>query len=164
MYEQRYESDVPIQTTTGAKQIDRVRTIDYSTPFRIVAVVAAAVPTLWGLIAIAKVSWSSGGFDAPAVSVAGLMFTPAVAVGTFALGLVGLLVGASRDRASKLVYGVVLVCIGIAVLVAQPTGSRYAFDDGHGWLALAVGAVLITTGALLQRGRRTSRTVRHEVI
>ena len=52
---------------------------------RFVAVVAAAVPTIIGLIALAKFDWNGFGFDAPAVSVAGMAFRPWVAVATVVL-------------------------------------------------------------------------------
>ena len=126
---------------------------------RFVAVVAAAVPTLIGIIALAKIQWSPLGMDAPAVSVAGMTFRPWIAIVTVALGVLSLAAAASWDRGSKLFMGAVLVAIGIAILVANPTLEGVVLDDRMGWMSIIVGGVLAVVG-LLTGEIWTSRHVR----
>jgi hypothetical protein len=128
---------------------------------RFIAIVAAAVPTLVGLIALAKFHWSGFGFDAPAVTVAGMVFRPWVAVATVVLGLFALGAAVSWDRESKLFMGAILVAIGIAVLVASPTVEGIVINRRMGWMAIICGAVLAVVG--LVAGRTwASRRVRRE--
>jgi hypothetical protein len=131
------------------RRVDRVHTRDLSIVFRIVAAIAGAVPTVIGLIAIARVAWDAAGFDAPAVSVAGMTSTPAMAVGTAILGFLAMVAGATRDRASKLVMGGILVCIGIVALIARPETRYVVFEDAYGWMMAIVGAVLIVAALLM---------------
>ena len=49
---------------------------DMNMLFRLIAVVAAGVMTVIGLIAVAKVSWGDNGFDAAPVDVAGMSSHP----------------------------------------------------------------------------------------
>jgi hypothetical protein len=128
---------------------------------RVVALVAAAIPTVWALVALVRLDWGDGGIDAPPVDVAGLVFTPWVAIGTLVAGLLALAAAAGPDRASKFAVGAILVCVGVAVLVAG-TGDtgRWDLEDGHGWLALGVGAVLLVAGALTRYGWVTHRRTR----
>lgn len=126
------------------------RSWDASIIFRLIAVVAAGVMTVIGLIAVAQISWGDG-FDAAAVEVAGMSFTPEVAVTVAAVGLVALIAAATADRASKLVMGALLICAGIVVLVTDTvTEPDWAFDDGIGWLAIGVGATLVAVALLMQ--------------
>ncbi len=115
---------------------------------RFVAVVAAAVPTLIGLIALAKFNWSGQGMDAPAVTVAGMVFRPWIAVVTTGLGVLALAAAVSWDRASKLFMGAILVAVGIAVLVANPTFQGVVLTDRMGWMSVIVGAVIALAGLL----------------
>jgi hypothetical protein len=116
---------------------------------RIVAAIAAAVPTVLGLIAVARVGWSNGGFDAAPVAVAGMTFTPTIAVATLAIGVVALLAAASRDRASKLVLGILFVCGAIAIFVVEPNSGRIVLSDDHAWVLGIVGVVFVLVSALM---------------
>ena len=132
---------------------------DASIVFRLIAVVAAGVMTIIGLIAVAQVSWGDG-FDAAPVDVAGMSFTPEIAVTVAAAGLIALLAAAVADRASKLVVGALLVCAGIVVLVTDTISEPdWAFDDGQGWLAIGVGATLLVVAVLMQAVWSTGRDV-----
>jgi hypothetical protein len=107
--------------------------------------------TVIGLIAVAQVSWGDNGFDAPPVEVAGMTFTPTVAVVTAAAGILALIAGALYDRASKLVVGALLVVGGVVILFTDTVANPdWSFDDGQGWLAIGVGATLIVVAALMQ--------------
>jgi hypothetical protein len=140
------------------------RSWDASIVFRLIAVVAAAVMTVIGLIAVAQISWGDG-FDAAAVDVAGIAFTPEVAVTVAAAGLVALVAAATADRASKLVVGALLVCAGVVVLATDTvTEPDWAFDDGLGWLAIGVGATLIVMAVLMQAAWSTHRVHQHRPI
>jgi hypothetical protein len=146
------------------RRVDRSRTQDLGIVYRVLASIAAAVPLIIGLIATASVPWSSGGFDAPAVDVAGMSFTPAVAVGTAVLGLIALLAAASRDRASKLVMGAVFVCGALAMAIAQPDTRYVRFEDGHAWMFGLVGAALIAIAVLMSFGASRRRVVETDAV
>jgi phosphatidylserine synthase len=127
---------------------------------RFVAVVAAAVFTIIGAIALAKFNWSPLGFDAPAVSVAGMVFRPWVAVATVVLGVLALAAAVSWDRESKLFMGAILVAAGIAIVVATPTVEGIALNNRMGWMAILVGAILAIVGLIAGQSwasRRVSR-------
>jgi peptidoglycan/LPS O-acetylase OafA/YrhL len=140
----------------------QTRSWDPNIVLRVLGVAAAGVMTVIGLIAVAQISWSADGFDAPAVDAAGMTFTPEVAVAVAVTGLIALVAAASADRASKLVVGALLVCAGIVILatdtIAEPD---WAFENAQGWLAIAVGATLIVVAVLMQVVWASShRTVR----
>jgi hypothetical protein len=130
---------------------------------RVIALVAAAVPTIIGLIAVLRIDWFDAGFDAAAVDVAGMSFTPGVAIGTLVVGLLALAAAGTAERGSKLVVGVILICVGIAILAAGGTADdELTLQRGHGWLALIVGAVLVVAGLVMSEGMfvRRRRDVR----
>jgi hypothetical protein len=146
-----------------------MRTWDASIILRILAVIAGGVMAVIGLIAVSQVSWGDSGFDASAVQVAGMSFTPTVAVVTAAAGVVALVAGALYDRASKLVVGALLVVGGVVILFTDTVSNPdWSFDDGQGWLAIGVGATLIVVAALMQMAwwapeRDTTRErIRHD--
>ncbi len=126
---------------------------------RFVAVVAAAVPTVIGLIALAQLDWSGHGFDAPAVTVAGMAFRPWIAVGTVVLGILALAAAASWDRESKLFIGAILVAVGIAIVAANPTVEGVVLIDRMGWMAIIVGGVLALVGLVTGRSWASRRRV-----
>ncbi len=125
-------------------------TAPWDVAMRVVGVIAGAVPLVIGLIALARIDWGEG-FSAPLVDVAGMMFSPGVAIATAIGGLIAVLAGAATDRASKLVVGVILVCVGIAVVIVG-TAADIALEAAHGWMSLIVGAVLAITGMLMSTG------------
>lgn len=117
---------------------------------RVIGAVAAGVMTVIGLLAMAKVSWGDNGFDASPVDVAGMTFTPEVAVATAVAGVIALLAAALWDVTSKLVVGALLVVAGIVILLTDGSvDGNWTFDDGQAWLAIIVGGVLIAAALLL---------------
>jgi hypothetical protein len=96
--------------------------------------------------------WENGGLEAPAVSVAGMTFTPAVAIGTTILGLLALVAGATRDRAGKLVVGGIMICIGLVALIGRPDTRYVVLESEHGWMMAIVGAVLVAVAMLMSVG------------
>jgi hypothetical protein len=130
---------------------------------RVVGMVAAAVPTTIGLIALARINWDNGGLDAPAVSVAEMAFSPWLAIGTLVAGLLGLLAAASWDSDSKFGIGALFGCVGIAVLVANPEVQQVTMTDRMGWMHVIVGIALILAGMMVGQRWATTRTFRrHE--
>ncbi len=142
---------------------DVVRTWDPSIILRVIGAIAAAVMTVIGLVAVAKISWGDNGFDASPVNVAGMTFTPEVAVATAAAGVIALIAAAMWDLTSKLIVGVLLIAGGIVILLTGSTdvGGNWVFEDGHGWLAIGVGATLVVVGLLMQMAWNTGRRVSH---
>jgi len=116
---------------------------------RAIGAIAGGVATVIGVVALLRIDWTSG-LDSAPVDVAGMVFTPVVAAATTVLGIAALAAGAARDRSSKLVVGALLGCLGLAILIAGDSRANWDLERGHGWLALAVGAVLLLTGLLLQ--------------
>ncbi len=126
---------------------------------RVVAAVAAGVMTVIGLIALARFNWSPQGMDAPAVSVAGMIFRPWIAIATAALGFLALAASVSRNRESKLFMGAVLMAVGIAVIIADPTLENVVLTDRIGWMSIVVGLIVAVAGLVVgqtwaSRGRR----------
>jgi hypothetical protein len=132
----------------------------WNSAVRIVAMVAAGVAVVMGLIALLRVDWGVG-LDGPAVDVAGMAFTPWVAIITVAVGVVALAAAAFPGRGSKFVVGAVLACGGIGIIAASDANrANLDVERAHGWLALLVGAVLVLSGLLLRNSRTTRRRVR----
>lgn len=127
---------------------------------RFVAIVATGLFTIMGLIALAKIDWSGSGFDAPAVTVAGMAFRPWIAIGTAVLGILALGAAASWDSGSKLFMGGLLVAIGIAIIVAHPTVEQVVLTDRMGWFAIIVGGVLAVVGIVAAQMWTSRRVVR----
>lgn len=147
----------------GRYRHDRVVTQDLTVVFRAVAAIAAAVLIVFGLTALARINWDEGGFDAAAVDVADVTFTPVVAVAMTVVGLVALLAAAARDRGSKLVVGVLLVCVGIVAFIARPDTGRVVLEDAHGSMTIVVGAVLLLAAMAMSR-RATHRIVESDAV
>ncbi len=138
------------------QEVTHSETHDSGLVARLLGVIAGGVAAVIGLIAVLQIDWFDQGFDAPAVDVAGMAFTPGVAIATAVAGLIAILAGASSDRATKLVVGAVLSCVGIAVLVTDALPDDLELESGHGWLSLAVGIALIVSSLLLRRSVTTT--------
>ena len=147
----------------GYRRVDRVHTQDLTILFRVIAAIAAAVLIVFGLVALARISWDAGGIDAAAVAVADITFTPIVAISAAVAGLLALLAAASSDRTSKLVVGALLVCGGIVAFIANPDSGRIFLEDAHGWLMAIIGSVLIVT-ALAMSFSESRRRVDTEAV
>jgi uncharacterized membrane protein HdeD (DUF308 family) len=131
-------------------------TWDSAVVFRVIAAAAGAAMLLIGLVALVQINWDAG-FDAAPVDVMGMAFTPQVAIGTAVAGLIALIAGATPDRETKLIVGGLLVVAGIAIVVANVGDRRLQLEDGHGWLAIIIGAVLVVVALVMQSFVRTRR-------
>lgn len=130
----------------------------WNTAVRVLAMAAAAVATIIGVIALFRIDWNNG-LDSSAVDVAGMIMTPEVAIVTVVAGIIALAAAASPERGSKLVVGAVLAIGGVAILlIGDADRLDLQVERAHGWLALIVGAVLILAG-LLMRSAWTARRV-----
>lgn len=131
----------------------------WNTAVRVLAMVAAAVATIIGVVALFRIDWNNG-LDSRAVDVAGMIMTPKVAIVTVVVGIIALAAAASPERGSKLVVGAVLAIAGVAILlIGDADRLDLQVERRHGWLALIVGAVLILSGLLM----RTAWTARRRV-
>ena len=146
----------------GYRRVDRVGSQDISIAFRLVAAIAATVLLLFGLIGLARVDWDNGGIDAAAVEVADVTFTPVVAIAMAGAGLLALIAAATRDRATKIVVGALLIAVGVVSFVTTPDTDHVVLEDAHGWLAMIVGAVLVLAALAMSWGAR--RVVESEAV
>ena len=142
---------------------EQTTTTNYETfngVLRGVAAVAAAVAVVWAIVALLRIDWNDG-INSAAVDVGGIAFTPLVAIVTLVAGLIALMVGAARDRTSKLAVGAILSCVGLGILIAgEDNRSNLDVESGHGWLALIIGVVLLATGLAIRTTWETRRQVR----
>ncbi len=152
----------PSYRPAGYQRVDRVASQDFSIAFRVVAAIAATVLLLFGLIALARIDWDNGGIDAAAVDVADVTFTPVMAIATAGAGLLALIAAATRDRATKIVVGALLIAVGVVAFVARPDSDQVILEDAHGWLAVMVGAVLVLAALAMSWGAR--RVVESEAV
>jgi hypothetical protein len=117
---------------------------------RVVAAASASVAIAIGAIALLRIDWADAGLDAAAVTVAGMAFSPLIAIATLVLGIIALMSAVSPDRGSKLFVGALLLVGGIVILMTGTTEGRWALEDGHAWLAIVVGGILVAAGVLLR--------------
>jgi hypothetical protein len=131
----------------------------WNTAVRVIAMAAAAVATVIGVIALFRIDWNNG-LDSPAVDVAGMIMTPKVAIVTVVAGIIALAAAASPERGSKLVVGAVLAIAGVAILlIGDADRLDLQVERRHGWLALIVGAVLVLAGMLMRNSWSARRRV-----
>jgi len=147
---------VAVPTDTAGQPFARRgwRSDRYNEILRGLGMMAAALPIVVGLVATARIHWSNG-FTSPAVRVAGMSFTPWVAIATIAGGVLALLVAVAPTRDPKLVLGAIYACGGLAIMIAQPTIDHITIVYRFGVMTFLVGLVLVATGLLL----RTPRTM-----
>jgi hypothetical protein len=125
---------------------------------RLVAVAAAGVLTIVGLVAVARIDWDQG-MDAPSVRVGEMPFTPEVAIATAVLGVLAIGCAAAWWSDLRLTMGAVLAAIGVAILLLNGDGNELELVDRHGWLVLGVGAVLALSALLAPGGLVSRRSV-----
>lgn len=131
----------------------------WNTAVRVLAMVAAAVATVIGVIALLRIDWNDG-LDSRAVDVAGMIMTPKIAIVTVVAGIIALAAAASPGRSPKLVVGAVLAIAGVAILLIGDTDRLdLQVERRHGWLALIIGAVLILAGMLMRNTWTARRRV-----
>ncbi|MCU0311848.1 MAG: hypothetical protein MUE36_13005 [Acidimicrobiales bacterium] len=153
-------ADRTTESSADVEEHDTTHTADATdTAARLTAAIAGGVATVVGLVALIRIDWADG-IDSAAVDVAGMAFTPTIAIATTIFGLIALAAGAAADRASKLVVGVLLVCVGVGILIAGDDRANWDLETGHGWMGVVVGGVLIAAGLALRDRWSSRRTVR----
>ena len=130
---------------------------------RALGAIAGGVAVVIGIVALIRVNWDAG-FDAFPVGVAGMAFTPAVAIATLVVGLIAVAAAVSPAREPKLAVGGILTCVGLGILIAGSSRSKLDLVARHGWFALAIGVVLLLTGLLMRDRLETRRVVHAERI
>lgn len=125
---------------------------------RVLALATGAALTILGLVAIARIDWDAG-MDAPSVRVADMPFTPEVAIGAVALGVLAIVCAAVWVSDLPLAMGAILAAIGVAILLASNDSNELELVDRHGWIVLGVGVVLFLTGLLSANGYFARRRV-----
>jgi hypothetical protein len=163
----RYPGRGETRATTPVAADERVSMSDHAgwnSAVRVLAMIGAGIGIVMGVIALFRLNWDNG-LDAFPVDVAGLAFTPWVAIITVVVGIVALAAAASPDRGSKFVVGAILAILGIGILAASDANrADLQVERAHGWLALLVGAVLILAGLLLRNSWTTHRRVRTDAV
>ena len=139
--------DDPTTTTHGTATYRAADALNVTV--RVIAAIASGVMMVIGLIALAKINWSAQGMDAPAVRVAGMTFRPWIAIATAGLGLLALAASVSWNRESKLFMGAILMAVGIAVVIAEPTLEGVVLTDRIGWMSIIVGFVVALAGLVV---------------
>ena len=86
-----------------------------------------------------------------------------MAIVTTAAGVVALLAAVARSRGSKIVVGVLLLCVGIVAFIARPDSGRVVVEDAHGWMMTITGGVLLLA-ALAMSWRASQRTVDSDAV
>lgn len=133
---------------------------------RILAIAAAALFAIVGLVACAQIDWSGepGGFDAPSVDVIGLTIAPITAVAMALLGI--LAIGASVGRAGdgRVVMGAILASVGVAMLIAGTRPEELELTDRLGWFTIGIGAALVLAGLASSGRLAVRRTVQRDRI
>ena len=128
---------------------------------RIFGLIAGAVVTLIGVIALAKINWDNVQFDAPVVAFAGMTFTPIVAGITTLIGIILIGMASVREGDSRVAIGAVLATIGVGLVSATELQRSWTMTDRQGWLAIAVGVIFVLAGLLTQGRSFTSRRRSH---
>lgn len=134
------------------EQDHRAPVVVWNRTARIIGCIAAMVPILLSVVALARINWDAG-FDSLPVAVMDVAFTPEVAIATLFGGLLALAAAISWDRESKLAVGAILFVIGIGLLAARDNASLadLSIEDAHAWLAIGVGSTLFLTGLMIRR-------------
>jgi hypothetical protein len=127
----------------------------------LIAVVAGAVTVILGIVATARIEWSgmtSAQLDEPMSEVMDMTFTPILAIGTIVLGLLLILVAATRAGTAEMVLGAILAAVGVAILAVEDVQASWNVQDRHGVLALGIGAVFVLAGLITDRGFHVRRS------
>lgn len=123
---------------------------------RIIALAAAALLAIVGLVACVQIDWSQDGFDAASVQVLDITFAPITAVAVAALGLLAIAVSVGRIGEGRVVMGAILTVLGLVVIIADGGPSELELTDRLGWFTTGVGVILLLAG-LASSGRLAVR-------
>ena len=118
-------------------------------PVSILSIIAGALFIIVGAVALLRGDLS-GSLSDPVVKVAGLTHTPLLGLIEIGIGVILMLGGADRSRATVIFMGSVLVVLGIIVVIENDSlRERLAVTAAHGWWAIFIGAILLIGAAML---------------
>lgn len=139
------------------------------TPAQILALVIGVIFAVLGGVALLRTGGIGTSIFEPVTSVAGLQYTPLLALIEVAFGLLLIAVGAFPSAADGVVFlGVLALAFGL-LLVIEPDAFRSSIAAGsaHGWFYVVTGGLAALTGlatpAVLRR-RVTYREEDEEVV
>jgi hypothetical protein len=132
--------EVPV----SAQRVDRYNRV---TPAQAVTAIGGVALLVLGLIALAKTGLSDG-FKIPTAKVAGLTYSPLLALISAGAGLV-LLAAAFTSRNSSVFFGVLLAVGGVVGLAAPERFVSISLLSPYCWLLFAIGVVVALANLLM---------------
>jgi hypothetical protein len=128
----------------SAQRVDRYSRI---TPAQAITAGGGIALLVLGLIALAKTGLSDG-VKLPIVEVAGLTYSPLLALISAGAGLI-LLGAAFTSRNSSVFFGVLLAIGGVVGLAAPERFTSISLLSAYCWLVIAVGVVVALANLLM---------------
>ena len=128
----------------SAQRVDRYSRV---TPAQAITAAGGIVMLVLGLIALAKTGLSDG-FKLPVTKVAGLTYSPLLALISAGAGLI-LLGAAFTSRNSSVFFGVLLAIGGIVGLAAPERFESISLLSPYCWLMTVVGVVVALANLLM---------------
>jgi hypothetical protein len=146
MSDPNFNPNLPIaeEIPVSAQRVDRY---SRTTPAQVVTALGGVALLLLGLIALAKTGLSDG-FKMPIAKVAGLTYSPILALISAGAGLV-LLGAAFTSRNSSVFFGVLFAIGGVVGLAAPERFQSISLLSAYCWLAIAIGVVVATANLLM---------------
>jgi hypothetical protein len=127
-----------------SQRVDRYSRI---TPAQAITAAGGIVMLVLGLIALARTGLSDG-FKLPVTKVAGLTYSPLLALVSAGAGLI-LLGAAFTSRNSSVFFGVLLAIGGVVGLAAPERFESISLLSSYCWLAIVVGVVVALANLLM---------------
>jgi hypothetical protein len=133
-----------LRPAVNSQRVDRYSRI---TPAQAITAAGGIVMLVLGLIALAKTGLSDG-FKLPVTKVAGLTYSPLLALISAGAGLI-LLGAAFTSRNSSVFFGVLLAIGGVVGLAAPERFESIALLSPYCWLMIVVGVVVALANLLM---------------
>ena len=136
----RTAEEIPVT----AQRVDRY---SRTTPAQAITALGGVALLVLGLIALAKTGLGDG-FKLPIVKVAGLTYSPLLALIGAAAGLI-LLGAAFTSRNSSVFFGVLLAIGGVVGLAAPERFASISLLSPYCWLVIAIGVLVALANLLM---------------
>ena len=137
-------SYVAEELPVSAQRVDRYNRI---TPAQAITAIGGVALLVLGLIALAKTGLSDG-FKLPITKLAGLTYSPLLALISAGAGLI-LLAAAFTSRNSSVFFGVLLAIGGVVGLAAPERFDSISLLSAYCWLVIAIGVVVALANLLM---------------
>jgi hypothetical protein len=128
----------------SSQRVDRYSRI---TPAQAITAAGGIAMLVLGLIALAKTGLSDG-FKLPIIKVAGLTYSPILALISAGAGLI-LLGAAFTSRNSSVFFGALLAIAGVVGLAAPERFKSISLLPAYCWLAFTIGVVVALANLLM---------------